>query len=426
VKEVSDLNDEWESLSGTFLPDRDIRYNGDPDVQLMTPKFDVADPELSIVIPALNEILTIGPFVDWCHKGLRQANVRGEVLIIDSSTDGTAEIAVSKGARVLKTPKRGLGRAYIDALPFIRGKYVLMGDADCTYDFRDIEPFMERFRAGHKFVMGSRFLGSIERGSMPPHHQYFGTPLTTWILNFLCSSRFSDIHCGMRGITRTALVRMNIQSQSWEYASEMVLKSVRMKLRTAEVPVHFLKDREGRFSHHKRAGWLSPWAVGWTSLKTMFVYRADSLLFGPGLLLLLAGLLLTLPLAFGPVTLGPIEFTLNGMMLGLTLSVLGLYGVFMGFLAGVFLDYTGDQTQRLLGVFSYTRSFAVSVAAGATGLAMALPFVFQYLRSDNTLLNGTPPLAHLAVAGLLLLIAGFMNITFTLALHAAAIIVKRR
>src|SRR5215470_5164688 len=258
----------------------------DTDLLLLIPDNDVVDPELSIVIPALNEQLTIKLFVDWCHEGLRRANTRGEILIVDSSTDATADIALSRGARVLKSPKRGLGRAYIDALPFIRGRYVLMGDADCTYDFRDIEPFMERLRSGHEYVMGSRFRGYIEAGSMPPLHQYLGTPVTTWILNLLYSSRFSDIHCGMRGVTLAALRKMDLQSQSWEYASEMVLKSVRMQLRTTEVPVHFLKDQEGRFSHHKRAGWFSPWHAAWINLKAMFVYGADFFLFRPGLLLL--------------------------------------------------------------------------------------------------------------------------------------------
>src|SRR5262249_52955197 len=156
----------------------------------------------------------------------------------------TAEIAVARGARVLKTPKRGLGRAYIDALPFIRGKYVLMGDADCTYDFRDLAPFVEKFRNGCEYVMGSRFRGYIEPGSMPPLHQSMGAPVTPWLLNFLHARRFSDSHCGMRGITRQALQRMELRSQSWEYASEMVLKSVRMNLSTEEVPVRFLKDQE--------------------------------------------------------------------------------------------------------------------------------------------------------------------------------------
>jgi glycosyltransferase involved in cell wall biosynthesis len=392
----------------------------------MVPAFDVANPEVSIVIPALNEALTIGLFVEWCHEGLRRADVRGEILIIDSSTDGTAQIAISKGARVLKTPKRGLGRAYIDSLPFIRGKFVLMGDADCTYDFRDIEPFIASLQSGHEFVMGSRFRGGIEPGSMPPHHRYFGTPLTTWILNFLYASGFSDIHCGMRGITRAALQNMNLQSQSWEYASEMVLKSVRMNLRTTEVPVRFLKDREGRFSHHKRAGWFSPWAGGWTSLKTMFIYGADIFLLRPGQLLLFAGLLLTLPLAFGPMTIGPISLSLDWMLLGLTLSVLGLHGFYLGSLARMFFDYTGEATRRLLTMFSYTRSVALSAAAGITGVAMAVPLIREYLYSGKSLTTESLSSTHLAVAGLLFLVAGLMNFTFTLALHAASVIVRRK
>src|SRR5213594_3131424 len=177
----------------------------DKDVELFVPDEDIADPELSIVIPALNEELTVGRFVDWCREGLREANVRGEIIIVDSSSDQTAEIALSRGARVLKTPKRGLGRAYIDALPFIRGQYVLMGDADCTYDFRDIRHFIEEFRRGAEFVMGSRFKGSIEDGAMPALHRYFGTPLTTWILNVMYRTHFTDIHCGMRGVTRDGL-----------------------------------------------------------------------------------------------------------------------------------------------------------------------------------------------------------------------------
>ena len=242
----------------------------DPEVTLLIPQNDVVDPELSIVIPALNEQLTIADFIAWCHEGMRKAGVRGEILIVDSSSDRTADIAVQHGARVLKTPKRGLGRAYLDALPHIRGRYVLMGDCDCTYDFRELAPFVEKFHGGAEFVMGSRFRGYIEAGSMPPLHRYLGTPVTTWILNVIFGSKFSDIHCGMRGITREALQRMDLRSQSWEYASEMVLKSVHMGLRTTEVPIRFLKDRDGRLSHHKRSGWFSPWHAAWINLRAMF------------------------------------------------------------------------------------------------------------------------------------------------------------
>ena len=275
------------------------------DVTLLVPEEDVAEPELSIVIPALNEELTVGAFVDWCKEGLAKVGIAGEVLIVDSSSDATAEVALRHGARVLKTPKRGLGRAYIDALPFIRGRFVLMGDADCTYDFRELEPFVEKFLQGYEFVMGSRWRGSIEPGSMPFLHQYLGTPVTTRILNLLYGSRFSDIHCGMRGITRDALERMDLHSQSWEYASEMILKSVHMELRTAEVPVRFLKDPEGRLSHHKRAGWFSPWAAAWINLRAMFIYGSHFFVFKPGIVLMALGLLLTLPVSFGDVDLGP-------------------------------------------------------------------------------------------------------------------------
>jgi glycosyltransferase involved in cell wall biosynthesis len=391
-----------------------------PDVRLLVPEGDVADPELSIVIPALNEEKTIGDFVDWCRQGLASAAVRGELLIVDSSTDLTGEIALSRGARVLRTPRRGLGRAYIDALPFIRGQYVLMGDADCTYDFRDLGPFVEKFRQGCEFVMGSRWKGSIEPGSMPPLHQYLGTPVTTWILNVVYASHFSDIHCGMRGVTRSALERMALQSQSWEYASEMVLKSVHMRLRTAEVPVRFLRDREGRLSHHRRAGWFSPFQAAWINLRAAFVYGAEFFALKPGLLMLGLGLLLCLPLSLGPFRLGPIHFSLYWMLLGVTLTLLGLQSFYLGCLAQVLHDYTGLARRRWLRLFRYTRTVIVSALAFAVGVALSLTLVADYVRSGLQLAVGDRVPYH-GMLGLLLVIMSFMTFTFVLLLHAVAI-----
>jgi len=280
--------------------------------------------ELTIVVPALNEAVTVGEFVDWCHEGIRRAGVSAQILIVDSSTDETPDIVLARGGEVLRVPKRGLGRAYIDAIPFIRGQWIVMGDADLTYDFRELDKFVAEFRRGAEFVMGSRFRGSIEDGAMPALHRYFGTPLTTWILNRIYKSRYSDIHCGMRGLTRDALVRIDLRSQSWEYASEMVLKAARLHLRLAEVPVKFYKDREGRLSHHRRAGWLSPWIAGWINLRAMLIYSPDSFLMKPGILLLGLGLALALPLGVaGPVTIGRVGFNLHWMLLGLTSATLG-------------------------------------------------------------------------------------------------------
>jgi glycosyltransferase involved in cell wall biosynthesis len=393
-------------------------------LKLLLPEQDVEHPLLSIVVPALNEQLTIGDFVDWCNEGLKKAGIAGEVLIVDSSTDRTAEIALSKGARVLKAPKRGLGRAYIDSLPFIRGDYVLMGDCDCTYDFRELGMFVTKFRQGVEFIMGSRFRGFIEPGSMPLLHRYLGTPVTTWVLNLLFSSHFSDIHCGMRGITRAALERMGLRSQSWEYASEMVLKSVHMRLKTDEVPIRFLKDREGRVSHHKRAGWFSPWVAAWINLRAMFMYGAAFFLYRPGFVLLFLGAVLTLPLSFGPVEIGPFVFSLHWMLLGVTLVTLGLQCIYLGILAQVFFDYTGQITKRWFSRFPYTRTVFIAAAVFVLGFCLTCWLLVYYVR-HHLRLSSDLAANYLGVTGLLLMIAGFTTFTFTLLLHSTAVVVWR-
>ena len=393
----------------------------DPEVTLLVPADDEPEPEITLLVPAVNEQITIEEFVAWCHEGLAQAGVKGEILIVDASSDATPELAVKNGARVLHTPLRGLGRAYIDAVPYVRGRYVVMGDADCTYDFRNLAPFVEAMRNGTEYAMGSRWKGSIEKGAMPALHQYFGTPLTTWILNRLYGSHFSDIHCGMRGITRDALLRMGLVSQSWEYASEMVLKSVRMELVTTEVPVTFLKDQEGRLSHHKRSGWFSPFAAAWINLRAMFVHGAEFFLFKPGIVLTLLGLLLSLPLAFGDITIGAITFSLYSMLVGLALSVIGLQSIYFGCLAHVFLDYGGRLRQRWRRIFTYTKMTVISGVLFSLGAALVLALFVTFVRKDFALPAADATVVHLGVLGLMLMIMGFSTFCFTLLLHATSV-----
>ena len=391
------------------------------DVELLLPKDDVGDPELTILIPAMNEELTVGDFVAWCHEGIREAGVVGEILIVDSSTDRTAEIALEGGARVLRTPRRGLGRAYIDALPYVRGRYVVMGDADCTYDFRQVGLFVKALQDGNEYAMGSRWRGSIEPGAMPKLHQYFGTPITTWALNVLFGSRFSDIHCGMRGITRDALLRMGLVSQSWEYASEMVLKSVRMGLKTVEVPVTFLKDRDGRLSHHKRSGWFSPFHAAWINLRAMFIHGAEFFLFKPGIVMFTLGLLLTLPLSFGPIRVGPATLDLDSMFIGMVLSVIGLQSIYFGCLAHVFLDYTDRNRDRLRRLFDYTKAVLVSAVLFFVGFALDVAFAVYYVQHSFRLPEPRATINYLAITGLLFMATGFSTFCFTLLLHATRV-----
>jgi glycosyltransferase involved in cell wall biosynthesis len=398
----------------------------DDETRLLIPAKDTENPELSVVIPALDEQATISEFVRWCHDGMARAAVIGEIVIVDSSADMTAKRALEAGARVLRTPRRGLGRAYKDAIPYVRGRYVLMGDADCTYDFRQLEPFVERFREGYEFVMGSRWKGSIEHDAMPFLHQHLGTPVTTWILNRLYSSHFSDIHCGMRGITRDQLVAMDLESDSWEYASEMVLKSVQMGLRTAEVPVRFLRDRDGRVSHHKRVGWRSPWIAAWANLRAMFVHGSDFFILKPGLAAFLVGLLITLPLTAGPLSIGGISLSLYWMLIGMTLTIIGLQAFLLGCIAQVLFDYRGHASARWLAVFPYTRTTIVAAVTACAGVGCGIPLVVYYFSHRESLSLGASIQDGLAVTGLMLMAIAFMLFTFTLVLHGAAIATRRR
>jgi glycosyltransferase involved in cell wall biosynthesis len=377
--------------------------------------------ELSIVVPALNEEITVGEFVEWCKEGLKRAGVSGQILIVDSSTDNTARLVLEHGGEVLRTPKRGLGRAYIDAIPYIRGKWIVMGDADLTYDFRELAPFVEEFRKGAEFVMGSRFRGSIEAGAMPGLHRYFGTPLTTWMLNRIYRSKYSDIHCGMRGLTRTALEKIDLKSQSWEYASEMVLKAARLGLPTAEVPVRFYKDREGRMSHHRRMGWLSPWIAGWLNLKVMLVYTPDSFLLKPGIALMVIGLILSLGLAAGPLLIGNIGFGLYWMLFGLTCTTLGYSSIQIGILARVMHGLRPEFVRRAQRLVTYDRGMLVATAAVAIGVMLLATLVFRYLNHGLRL----QAISHPAILGLLLLILGFQTFCFTLLMEMAQRVLSR-
>ncbi len=390
---------------------------------LLPPGFQPVPVELSLVVPALNESITVGEFVDWCREGLRCAGVSGQILIVDSSTDDTPGIVLARGGEVLRVPKRGLGRAYIDAIPFIRGKWIVMGDADLTYDFRELAPFVAEFRKGADYVMGSRFRGTIEAGAMPPLHQYFGTPLTTWILNRIYASRYSDIHCGMRGLTREALARIDLKSQSWEYASEMVLKAARLNLRIAEVPVKFYKDRDGRLSHHRRMGWLSPWIAGWLNLKVMLIYSPDSFLLKPGGVLFGAGLLLSLTLGVvGPFTVAGVGINLHWMLLGIACTILGYSCVQVGIIARIMHGLRSGiagSAQRLL---TYNRGMIATGICMLVGLLLLGSLVWHYIHAGMRL----EQISHHGILGLLLVMLGFQTFGFTLLLEMSQRVLVRR
>jgi hypothetical protein len=261
--------------------------------------------------------------------------------------------------------------------------------------------------------MGSRFKGYIEPGAMPKLHQYFGTPVTTWILNFMYGTRYSDIHCGMRAMTREALSRINLESQSWEYASEMVLKAAKLRLNISEVPVRFYKDRDGRLSHHKRAGWLSPWRAGWINLKVMFLYAPDFFLMKPGWIMFVLGLLLTTSLIGGPYQFGGVGLDLHSMLLGITLTTLGYSAVQFATLAQVFYNFDAKRRRRLAQWLTYNRGVGASAALGLIGFGFSTILLINWIRGGLLLHQISYP----TLFGLMLLVLGFQTFTFTLLFH---------
>jgi glycosyltransferase involved in cell wall biosynthesis len=381
--------------------------------QLLASDFDRKPVEVSIVVPCLNEELTIGEFVDWCFEGLAAAGVSGEVLIVDSSGDRSPIIAAEHGARVITAPRRGIGQAYIDAIPYVRGQLAIMGDCDLTYDFRRIDGFISAIRRGYEFVMGTRTKGEVEPGAMPALHRYFGSPATTFMFNTIYGTRFSDIHCGMRAITRDALERMDLESHGWEYASEMILKAHKLQMRTTEVPVRFWKDREGRESHLRRGGWRTPWIAGWNSLRVMFLYAPDFFLLRPGIALLAFGLAIAAVLAGGPIVVLGVGFDLHWMLLGMVAATVGYSAVQLALLGRVLFDFDPRFTDRLLRTLTYNRGVLISGVLAVAGIVPNVVLLVRWLSSDFHLFA----IAYPSVFGLLLMILGFQTFGFTLLLH---------
>ncbi|CDZ78491.1 Undecaprenyl-phosphate 4-deoxy-4-formamido-L-arabinose transferase [Legionella massiliensis] len=376
------------------------------------------NPLVTLLIPALNEELTIGEFVDWCKEGLLKAGIPGQILIVDSSTDKTKDIALAHGAEVLSVPQKGLGRAYIDAIPYVQGQYIIMGDADLTYDMRFIQSFVEKFEQGYEFIMGSRFKGTIEPGAMPALHQYFGTPVTTWMLNRIYNSRFSDIHCGMRGLTLDALKRMKLQSQSWQYASEMIIKAIHLNLKQTEVPIVFHKDRDGRQSHHKRVGWYAPWLAGWVNLKAILTFGADFFLFKIGMIMTFIGFCSTALLYGGPVNVFKLGLHLHWMIFFLLVFLVGLQFFFMGILAKGLYDVELQRSEKWKKCLSLDRVIPSCILLILLGLFSMLPIVKEYINTGWILSSTINQSSYHAVGGVGLVLSGVIYFTSALLYNA--------
>jgi hypothetical protein len=264
------------------------------------PAPDLAPLELTILMPCLNEAETLDVCVRKAMGFLARTGVAGEVLVADNgSVDGSQEIARKAGARVLDVPARGYGAALMGGIAGARGRYVIMGDADDSYDFEHLESFVDRLRAGADLVMGNRFKGGIAPGAMPPLHRYLGNPVLSFLGRLFYPIRVGDFHCGLRGFSRDAIAGLGLQSPGMEFASEMVVKAAIRGLRVEEVPTTLSPDGRSRAPH------LKTWRDGWRHLRFLLLHSPTWLFLYPGVALVIAGVVGAAILAPGAVRVSP-------------------------------------------------------------------------------------------------------------------------
>lgn len=273
-------------------------------------------PELTIVMPCLNEAETLATCIKKAQSFFKKEQVNGEIVIADNgSTDGSQKIAEDLNARVVSIPEKGYGSALKGGIHAAKGKYVIMGDADDSYDFNNLLPYLTKLREGNDLVMGNRFKGGIKKGAMPFLHKYLGNPVLSFIGRLFYDIKIGDFHCGLRGFSKEAFIKMNLKTTGMEFASEMIVKASLINLTIAEVPTILSKDGRTRPPH------LNTWEDGWRHLRFLLLYSPKWLFFYPGILLMLLGIISSSALIYSPVTIGNITFDIHTLLFT-TVSIL--------------------------------------------------------------------------------------------------------
>ncbi|MCI9530618.1 MAG: glycosyltransferase family 2 protein [Lachnospiraceae bacterium] len=292
--------------------------------------------ELTILMPCLNEAETLAACIRKAKTYLQESGVHGEVVVADNgSTDGSQKIAEAEGARVVHVPEKGYGAALIGGCNGALGRYVIMGDADDSYDFLHLAPFVEKLREGYDLVMGNRFKGGIEPGAMPPLHRYLGNPVLSFIARLFFPCKIGDYHCGLRGYNREAILKLGLVTTGMEYASEMVVKATLNHLRIAEVPTTLKKDGRSHAPH------LRSWSDGWRHLKFLLMHSPNWLFMYPGLILFFLGLAFTVILCFGSIKIGPVGLGVHTMMYAAAALMVGANLVMFSLFVRSYASVTG-------------------------------------------------------------------------------------
>ncbi|MBU1193830.1 MAG: glycosyltransferase family 2 protein [Proteobacteria bacterium] len=365
-------------------------------------------PEVSAIIPCLNEEATLAICIKKAQKAFEELGISGEVVIGDNgSTDKSIEIANKLGARVVPQKIKGYGAAIQAAANAAKGKYLIMADADDSYDWSNIAPFINELDKGYDFVIGNRFEGGIQKGAMPFLHRYLGNPILSKISSIFYRVKIRDFHCGMRAFTKEAYSKMNLQTEGMEFATEMVVRAAQEKLKIKEVPIKLFPDKRNRKPH------LRTFRDGWRHLRFIMTYAPNYLYLAPGVSIFIIGMLLQALLVTGPLKVGGFYLGSHFLALGLLLTLTGINIITQGLIAKVILFNQTKQMENTIvrliqSKFSLERGIIIGCFVLATGLMIDGSLLLTWLGSNIAMDSSI----HLAFVGSGLIVLG-INIIFS-------------
>jgi glycosyltransferase involved in cell wall biosynthesis len=359
---------------------------------------------VTAVIPCLNEARSLGICIQKAFAGFAALDIQGEVVVADNgSTDDSVAIAKSLNARIVFEKRKGYGAALSCGINAARGEIIVMGDADDSYDWSAIGPFISKVQEGYDLVMGNRFAGGVMRGAMPPLHRYLGNPALSWIGRVAFHTRIGDFHCGMRAFTKSAFKRMAIVSDGMEFATEMVASASCIGLRIGEVSTKLYPDKRGRPPH------LRSFRDGWRHLRFILTYAPDYLYLIPGSAMFVLGMILQILLVHGPVRIGGTLFGIHFLALGSLLTLVGFNIVTMGVLAKAVMAHryrglVSWMNQWIRRRFSLELGLMIGVALVLFGASVQSTLAIEWLRTSGGPMKGS---IHLAFVAATLLVLGF-------------------
>lgn len=371
--------------------------------------------ELTILMPCLNEAETLAACIGKARGFLARTGIAGEVVIADNgSTDGSQDLARSLGARVVDVPERGYGAALAGGIQAARGRFVIMGDADDSYDFANLDAFVAALRNGADLVMGNRFAGGIAPGAMPWHHRYIGNPVLSAVGRLFFRTTIGDFHCGLRGFSRAAILSLNLRTSGMEFASEMVVKATLAQLDLREVPTTLDNDGRSRRPH------LRSIRDGWRHLRFLLLFSPRWLFLYPGIALLAVGLVVGAVLLPGPATFGRISFDVHTFLVAALCIIVGLQSISFAIIGRRFASRYGfiprsSTYDRLLEALTLERILLVAIILMLIGMAALVWGLGEWAKRDFGHLNPSSTMRPVILAmtalvsGFQLMMSGFMS-----------------